>query len=271
MPATDHLPPAEALIELPAQIDGLSGVISGQLQLSHAAPRAGLIREHLMARVRDSKARHHAFRTRRREDHVYEAIAAGTGRAVLSAEGAFRRSVVRLEPGTPFAVQMDAIAHEVVCVSGSIVGSATAAATAPVYAFADVLTAPVHGGPAGATLYVRELMDLAMAPPLERAWWLEAPTHRPPEWVNLSEGVDIKPLRCHGHVASMLARVQPGAAVMDHVHRIDEDCMMLQGDVFLGDILLRAGDYQLAPTTHDHAGNLSDGGAVFFFHGYLEA
>ena len=47
----------------------------------------------------------------------------------------------------------------------------------------------------------------------------------------------------------------------------DEECMMLQGEVFLGDILLRAGEYQLAPAGSLHGDVYSDVGATLFVRG----
>ena len=45
-------------------------------------------------------------------------------------------------------------------------------------------------------------------------------------------------------------------------HPVDEECMMLSGEVFLGDILLQAGDYQHAPAGSEHLEMFSDTGAV---------
>lgn len=44
----------------------------------------------------------------------------------------------------------------------------------------------------------------------------------------------------------MRVRFAAGASVPDHGHALNEDCLMLQGEMFFGDILLRAGDYQVA-------------------------
>ena len=65
-------------------------------------------------------------------------------------------------------------------------------------------------------------------------------------------------------------RFAPGASVPDHGHALDEDCLVLQGEMFLGDILLRTGDYQLAPSGGSHFGETSDVGVLFFFHGALD-
>ena len=68
----------------------------------------------------------------------------------------------------------------------------------------------------------------------------------------------------------MLVRFAPGASVADHRHALDEDCLVLEGEMFLGDILLRTGDYQLAPAGGSHFGEMSDVGVLFFFHGALD-
>ena len=71
-------------------------------------------------------------------------------------------------------------------------------------------------------------------------------------------------------VMSMLVRFEAGACVLDHQHAVDEDCLVLRGEMFLGDILLRTGDYQLAPAGGAHFDETSDVGATFYFHGALD-
>jgi hypothetical protein len=61
-----------------------------------------------------------------------------------------------------------------------------------------------------------------------------------------------------------------GASVPDHGHALNEDCLVLEGEMFLGDILLRTGDYQLAPAGGSHFNENSDVGVLFFFHGALD-
>jgi quercetin dioxygenase-like cupin family protein len=93
----------------------------------------------------------------------------------------------------------------------------------------------------------------------------------PGPWVDNRAGVQVLPLAVKAKVVSMLVRFEAGAGVPDHGHALDEDCLMLQGEMFLGDILLRAGDYQLAPAGGTHFGETSETGALFYFHGALDA
>jgi anti-sigma factor ChrR (cupin superfamily) len=66
---------------------------------------------------------------------------------------------------------------------------------------------------------------------------------------------------------SMLLRLQPGARIAGHPHALDEECLMLEGEAFFGDTLLRAGEYQLAPAGTRHGDLVSDVGALLYVHG----
>lgn len=125
------------------------------------------------------------------------------------------------------------------------------------------------------TVYVRRrlasLQDLA---PLEAHWWQMAAARRaaakPKRWAPSTPGVNVMTLCGDSQVVSMLVRFEAGASVVDHHHAIDEDCLVLEGDMYLGDILLRAGDFQLAPAGSSHIGEMSDSGVTFYFHGALD-
>jgi ChrR Cupin-like domain len=107
---------------------------------------------------------------------------------------------------------------------------------------------------------------------LEAGWWaaaLTAGAMPAPSWRRVSAGVDTACLFGHGPVVSMLVRVAPGARLPGHGHGLDEDCMMLEGELFIGDILMRAGDFQHAPRDGRHLAGSSEDGALFYFHGAL--
>jgi quercetin dioxygenase-like cupin family protein len=55
-----------------------------------------------------------------------------------------------------------------------------------------------------------------------------------------------------------------------HGHGHDEECLMVQGELFLDDVLLQPGDYQLAPAGSMHRVTETDRGAILFAHGDLE-
>jgi quercetin dioxygenase-like cupin family protein len=129
-------------------------------------------------------------------------------------------------------------------------------------------------GPDGAQVYARQ--RLAAGPALESHWWTlaEGRARRSAgldrRWLRSAPGVEVLRLWGDARVVSMLVRFDAGASVPDHGHDLDEDCLVLDGEMFLGDILLRAGDYQLAPAGGTHWGEMSDVGCVFFFHGAID-
>jgi quercetin dioxygenase-like cupin family protein len=136
---------------------------------------------------------------------------------------------------------------------------------------------PLRAVGAGTSVYVRQrLVGLAQLPELEARWWRLAEgrarlVHRGSRrWTPVSAGVEVFALWGDRDVVSMLVRFAPGASVADHHHALDEDCLVLEGEMFLGDILLRLGDYQLAPAGGGHWGETSDVGVLFFFHGALD-
>ena len=51
---------------------------------------------------------------------------------------------------------------------------------------------------------------------------------------------------------SMLVRMAPGSSFPAHVHNGDEECYVIQGDLQVGDLTMRAGDYQFAPAGTRH-------------------
>ena len=127
------------------------------------------------------------------------------------------------------------------------------------------------------TLYIRHLLvEVSVLPELEAHWWrLGKPaagwvyTGRR-RWHQTAQGVDVLALQGDSDVVSKLVRFAPGASVADHRHVLDEDCLVLEGEMFLGDILLRSGDCQLAPAGGSHFGETSDVGVLFFFHGAID-
>lgn len=74
-------------------------------------------------------------------------------------------------------------------------------------------------------------------------------------WRNLAPGVEMKVLREEPASNSMtyLVRMQPGARAPVHEHRQAEECLVLEGEVHLGDHVIRSGDWHVAlpGSTHD--------------------
>ncbi len=86
-------------------------------------------------------------------------------------------------------------------------------------------------------------------------------------WVPLLPGISIKLLREDVSTRSYLLRMAPGARLPAHGHSHEEECMVLEGDVRLGDVQVRAGDYHLARRGLPHGDLLSEGGCLLFLRG----
>lgn len=124
-----------------------------------------------------------------------------------------------------------------------------------------------QAGPQGAQLYLRDHRDGPFSAP-------PAPQLQQPDaaaWQPLRPGVFIRPLHGEGPAMSLLARLEPGACVPAHPHGIDEECLMVDGDLFLGDLLLRQGGFQAAPAGSVHGDLVADSPCLLFFHGAIDA
>lgn len=66
---------------------------------------------------------------------------------------------------------------------------------------------------------------------------------------------------------SYLFRMEPGASIEGHHHAHAEECLVLEGDLTIGDLRLSAGDYHVAARGSIHPVLRSQGGAVMFVRG----
>ena len=84
------------------------------------------------------------------------------------------------------------------------------------------------------------------------------------EWTTIAPKVHVKPLHRDAESRSFLLRIDAGGTLTQHHHDGIEECVVLQGECFLGSLRLSAGDYHLAlsGSTHGDAHSLS--GALLF-------
>jgi quercetin dioxygenase-like cupin family protein len=89
------------------------------------------------------------------------------------------------------------------------------------------------------------------------------------EWQKFSPRIKIKILRreADGSSMSYLLKLEPGAFLVPHKHHIDEECVVLEGQVTIGEERVGAGTYHLAPRGMIHAAIRSEHGAVLFIRG----
>jgi quercetin dioxygenase-like cupin family protein len=84
------------------------------------------------------------------------------------------------------------------------------------------------------------------------------------DWIELVPGVRMKRLHRDGDARTFLLRLEPGAALPVHHHEGDEECIVVEGEVFLGDLRVAAGDYHLALSGTVHESIRSPRGALLF-------
>lgn len=89
-------------------------------------------------------------------------------------------------------------------------------------------------------------------------------------WPDYAPGIHRRVLWQHDGQAAMLYYARPGACVPLHTHGHDEECLMVRGELFQDDVLLRQGDYQLAPAGTSHRIARTDTGVVIYAHGDLD-
>ena len=89
------------------------------------------------------------------------------------------------------------------------------------------------------------------------------------EWEKFSPRIKMKVLRreADGSSMSYLLKFEPGAFLVPHKHHIDEECVVLEGMVTIGDELVGPGTYHLAPRGMIHAPIRSEHGAILFIRG----
>jgi quercetin dioxygenase-like cupin family protein len=246
------------------------------------AERADALGARLAERVHRSALAHRDFRTTRRADLQWSPVVDGVQQAVLHASAQARATLVRLHAGAQLPWPAGTTAQEILVVEGTLQAHPVGPPAVTLERHALALRSAPDAGElvAAATpclLYVRQMLQ----PPAsidgpEGRWWalprqpLQISHAQGRRWRPTFEGVEVLPMWGSTDITSMLVRFAPGASVPDHHHAADEDCLMLDGEMFLGDILLRPGDYQLAPAGGGHFGETSDVGCTFFFHGAID-
>lgn len=89
------------------------------------------------------------------------------------------------------------------------------------------------------------------------------------EWMPFRPGIERKLLHLDPATGtgSYLFRMQPGAMIEGHHHARAEECLILEGDLTIGDLHLNAGDFHVAKGGTIHPDLRSQGGAVMFVRG----
>ena len=86
-------------------------------------------------------------------------------------------------------------------------------------------------------------------------------------WHKLMPGIERKVLHEEAGVMSYLLRFAPGAVLPAHRHPIDEECLVLEGTLRIGTLVLGPGGYHRVPHDVLDADSTSDDGCVIFLRG----
>jgi len=86
-------------------------------------------------------------------------------------------------------------------------------------------------------------------------------------WQPFGDGVAIKVLHEAGGIMSYLLRLAPGSSLPAHRHPVDEECVVLEGEVQIGALRVAAGGFHLGLKDILHDRLCSEGGAVIFLRG----
>lgn len=236
---------------------------------SGAAPAA--LRGRLTARLAASRRAEAGMVTVRRRRAVRDLLAPGVScQTLYRADGApqrpgepLRALLIELAPGATLpAAAADGLQREWLLVAGSARFDGEWLALRDYHWRPAGLPQPVLASEQGALVFLRE-SPLAARPG-------DAPlTVRDADagWPDYAPGIRRRVLWQRDGQAALLYHAEPGASVPNHVHGHDEECLMVQGELFLDDLLLQTGDYQLAPAGTGHRLTQTDTGVVIYAHG----
>ena len=83
-------------------------------------------------------------------------------------------------------------------------------------------------------------------------------------WVELLPKAHARLLFTDGEAESYMIRLEPGAWAPAHDHPADEECLVLEGTLWQGDVFLKAGDFHVARPGMRHGELRTDTGAMVF-------
>lgn len=255
--------------------EALSRLLCEDIAPASSAPQppAGLL-----DRVRASAAARAALTTVRARQDTWRKVMAGVRKKVLWDGPQGASVLLEFQPGVKLPGHRHAWLEEGICLSGGLLvgdlelGPGDYQASPPGSRHAAITSCPRRGALAylrGTSLghpghQIGELLGGLLpgqgAP--QRTVLL-----RDGGWQPVAPGVEVLPLWSGGGIESRFVRLSPGASLPGHGHPVDEECMMLEGELYFGDLLVQAGDFHLAPAGTCHGDVCSESGALLFVRG----
>jgi ChrR Cupin-like domain len=238
------------------------------------AARAGALRGRLLERAAAARAASSAMHTARSARLQPIELAPGVQARTLYAAAAegprrpgepLRARLIAFAPGSTWCDPGDGLHREWLVLQGSVWLDAEPLQLRDYHVAPQGAPAAALRSDTGALVFLRECA-------LPAAAGDSACTVRDEEagWPDFAPGIQRRVLWQRDGQAALLYYAQAGAAVPLHSHGHDEECLMVQGELFLDDVLLRPGDYQLAPAGTSHHTTSTDTGAVIYAHGDLD-
>jgi len=222
------------------------------------------LRRRLLERVQASHAHERQFVTVRRDAAAWHRVAAGVRVSELARTEVATSSLVEIAAGAMLPVDTRFSRNEVVVLDGHLMLGACSLERGDAVSAPNDIAHTLRAIDRPARLYLRR-----SAGPADTGVQ-QFSTLDDSGWDDFCPGVRIRELGNGGERRSVLVRMRAGASVVSHGHTLEEECMMLAGEAFIGDTLLRSGEYQLAPQGSRHGEVSTDVGAVFFVNGSLD-
>lgn len=243
---------------------------------------AAAVRERLQQRLAAARGAAATMTTRRHKRQPWAALAPGVKAQTVYLADAdharragepLRARLIELAPGITLPPQPldDGAAvlaphRELLVLSGSVALSGRTLSQRDYHVIPAGRPTPLlRAADGGAVLFWRE-SDLTALPDDEAHSVYDADAG----WTEFGPGIRRRVLWHRDGQGALLYHTDPGAMVPHHAHGHDEECLMLQGELFLDDVLLQSFDYQLAPAGSDHVVTQTDTGVVLYTHGDVD-
>lgn len=255
----------------PVAAIGLAPMVATALHpIQPEAGQEARLRSRLFERVARSAAANRLFVTTRAQDGPWLALTSAVEQRYLHGDEEVLTHMLRWQSDATLTLPSDGCAHECLVLQGELhVGGLAGESILHAQDYLLCSSEPlILFAKAGTCLYWRRIKKG------EGAFGHAVLSHQTKSdqvaWEPLRKGVAIKPLYAEADRISMLVRFEPGATVPTHEHGFGEECLMVEGDLFLGDVLLCQGDFQFAPKGTGHDELQSDVGCLLYFHGAID-
>ena len=240
------------------------------------APRRAAMRARLLERVRAHRQAERGYVTVFAEHDEWRELSPGVRVKALGGEPGSRSFLLELKQGAALPPHRHFQDEECVVLSGTMMLENVRAAAG---AYHVAPAGSRHGrvqAQTNARIYLRGAPlgnQIELARDFVSAWlpWRgRAPLTMQPDqgdWLDFAPGVQAKRLWQSGELSSMMLRLAAGACVRARHLRHAEEVLMLAGEAFFGDTLLKSGDYRCAPAGSPHSRLYSDVGADLYLRG----